>query len=182
MKRSRPKTKAPTTGWVISVLAGISGMPVRRLRDYVFRGLIQPLERRGTATRYQRSQLVRLMAIKRMRAASGFELSEFKRRMDAMDEREPESLPLSTPLTPAVLEALGHPAADSNIAGPATHGTPDIAPTIAPAVPVEGSPNTGNGEPQSPLATWYHFELLPGLTLQLRANASPAVKDAARSI
>ena len=56
--RSRPRTPAPKTGWVISELSRITGLPVRRIRYYVEHALIRPAEIRGTATRYQRSELL----------------------------------------------------------------------------------------------------------------------------
>ncbi len=65
--RSRPKTPAPKTGWVISELSKLSEVPVRRIRYYVEHALIRPLEIRGTATRYQRSELLRLLAIPHIR-------------------------------------------------------------------------------------------------------------------
>jgi len=42
--RKRPKTPAPTTGWVISELANLTEIPVRRIRYYVEHGLVRPLE------------------------------------------------------------------------------------------------------------------------------------------
>lgn len=200
MKRSRPKTPAPKTGLLMADLARITGMPVRRLRDYVFRDLIQPIERRGTATRYHRSQLVRVMAIKRMRAESELELAEIRRRMDAMGENELEAWILTGPLPAAVLEALGRsPAATHPTSAPLTGaGAPSRAWPGGPANSNAGAGNAANSNAGSPsmigantvhtasqdptFATWHHVELLPGLVLQLSANASPAVKAAAKRI
>ncbi len=47
------------------------------------------------------------MAIKRLRAESGLELGDIRRRMDAMGERELEAWLANGPLPPSVLEALG---------------------------------------------------------------------------
>jgi DNA-binding transcriptional MerR regulator len=189
MTRSRPKTPAPKTGWVIAELSRISGVPVRRLRDYVFRDLIQPLERRGTATRYQRGQLVRLMAIKRLRKETELKLADIKRHLDAKGERELEAWILTGPLPDAVLEALGHPSAKvTTEAQPLPSNTSPSGATftssdVASRVGAANSNDSGVVAEQSPaLATWYHVQLLPGLTLQLSANASPAVRKAAKRI
>ena len=160
MSRSRPKTKAPTSGWLLADLSRITGMSIRRLRDYVFRDLIQPIERRGTATRYDRAQLVRLMAIKRLRAESELELADIRRRMDAMGERELEAWLANGPLPPSVLEALG--------------GSPV-------ATKPDGASETSPSENPAFIA-WHHVQLLPGLTLQVSASASPAVRAAAKRI
>ncbi len=179
-KRSRPKTPAPKTGWVIAELSQLSGVPVRRLRDYVFRDLIQPLERRGTATRYQRGQLVRLMAIKRLRAESDMKLADIKRKMDAMGERELEAWILTGALSSDVLQALGHSPSQAN--GASTSG--NVLP-VAPARPNGVATPTGAqtaSEPHPACAAWYHVQLLPGLTLQVSATASPAVRKAAERI
>jgi hypothetical protein len=56
--------------------------------------------------------------------------------------------------------------------------SPFAPPTGTTASPAEAT-STGEG---TPFAAWYHFELLPGLVLQLRATASPAVRSAAKRI
>ena len=180
MKRSRPKTPAPKEGWLMAELSRISGMTVRRLRDYVARDLIAPIERRGTATRYARSQLVRLMAIKRMRAELELELAEIKRRMDAMGERELEAWIAQGPLPEAARTALGIP--PLNVVQPGGVGIATDSP-FAPRTGTTASPAeaTSAGE-AAPFAAWYHLELLPGLVLQLRSTASPAVRSAAKRI
>jgi hypothetical protein len=53
-KRRRPRTPAPTAGWLIRELAQMTQTTVRTLRNYVAAGLITPLELRGTSTRYAR--------------------------------------------------------------------------------------------------------------------------------
>lgn len=179
MTRSRPKTPAPKTGWVISELSQLTGMSVRRLRDYVARDLITPMERRGTATRYQRGQLVRLIAIKRLRTEEELDLAQIKRRMDAMGERELEAWILTAQLPEAVLTALevgtggaSARSSDGSAGVPAAHAADGAAPSHA-----EGQ-RAGNAAQ----TTWHHVELLPGLVLQVSANASPAVKSAAKRI
>lgn len=169
----------------MSELSQISGVPVRRLRDYVFRDLIQPIERRGTATRYARSQLVRVLAIKRMRGELGLELAEIRRRMDAMGERELEVWITSAPLPDEAMVALGRKGPDVAGAQAPSHKHPWPA-DVAPPRAFDGSPDAiadqSPGGAKDAVATWYHVQLLPGLVLQLSANASPAVKNAAKRI
>src|SRR6188768_1816787 len=114
-KRGRPKTRAPKTGWLIAELAALSGTPVRTLRYYVEQRLIQPSEFRGTATRYQRRELLRLFATLRLRSETRLKLSEIRKRLDVLGERELESWLREQPLPPALVQAL---AASSTAAPP----------------------------------------------------------------
>ena len=66
-RKRRPRTPAPTEGWVIRELARMTETTVRTLRNYVTAGLITPLELRGTSTRYARRELLRLLAVLRGR-------------------------------------------------------------------------------------------------------------------
>src|SRR5262245_15801063 len=90
-KRSRPKTPAPKTGWLIAELAYLSGFSIRALRHYVTSGIIRPLEFRGTATRYARRELLRLLRMLRMKGAGRFRLSEVKRKLDALSDPDLEA-------------------------------------------------------------------------------------------
>ena len=123
------------------------------------------------------------MATKRFRAEEGLDLAEIKLRMDAMGERELESWILTAPLPDAVLTALGHAVAAGNPTGNAALGG---ANGVAPTLSIDGGTSSAATEGASAgnptQATWYHVELLPGLVLQLSANASPAVKSAAKRI
>jgi DNA-binding transcriptional MerR regulator len=179
-KRSRPKTPAPKDGLVIAELARISGVPLRTLRYYVQLGLLRPLEFRGTATRYPRRELLRLLGIPRMRAETRASLAEIKRKLDALADPELEAWLLSGPLPPgaaAALEAPGRAAADiprfdaSRAAGNSEPCTFDAG-TSAPVSRHE----------RGPVETWQRVCLLPGLELMLRSDASPAVRRAAQSI
>jgi DNA-binding transcriptional MerR regulator len=181
-KRSRPKTPAPTAGWVIADLSRITGLPVRRLRDYVARDLIQPLEIRGTATRYARGQLVRLLALMRLRAESAVPLTEIKRQLDAAGERDLESWVTSGPLSNAVREALGLPLGADLRPGSGAINSPIGNSTELSNSGSDAPSATPAGNQGSPWTAWHHVELLPGLVLQLSASASPAVKAAAKRI
>jgi DNA-binding transcriptional MerR regulator len=110
--RSRPKTRAPVEGWLISELAALTGISVRTLRDYVTRGLIAPWEFRGTATRYGRLDLLRLVTLTRMRSQSKLTLNAAKAELDARDESELEANVNRDSLSPELSAALFSPASD----------------------------------------------------------------------
>jgi DNA-binding transcriptional MerR regulator len=182
-RAARPKTPAPTAGWVISELSRLTGVPVRRLRDYVTRGLIRPLERRGTATRYARSQLVRLLAVTQLRT-EGAQLSAIKQKLDTLGERELEDWLHARPLPPAALAALSLPAPGSADSGSAPAEATAATPPLTAKPPVAGphAPPAGGAPLHAAVGTWYHVELLPGLVLHCSTTASPAVKAAAQRI
>src|SRR5207342_1187903 len=106
-KRTRPKSPAPTNGWGITELSRLSQVPVRRLRHYVELDLLEPIEFRGTATRYPRRALLRLLAIVRLRAESQYGLVEIKRRLDALGDKELETWLMTGTVPPTAASALG---------------------------------------------------------------------------
>ena len=162
-KRTRPKTPAPKNGWRIAELSQLSQVSVRRLRHYVELDLLEPLEFRGTATRYPRRALLRLLATLRLRAESRFGLAEIKRRLDALGDNELEAWLQSGPLPPTAAAALG----------------------VGAAAPAAVSGNAVATQPTALRAsstTWQRIVLLPGLELMIDAQASPVVRRAAQSI
>ncbi|MEY2929265.1 MAG: hypothetical protein RL033_14 [Pseudomonadota bacterium] len=90
-KRARPSTPAPEAGGTINQLSLITQLSVRRLRRYVELGIMAPLELRGTATRYQRREMLRLLVSLQLKAETQFTLSEIKLQLDSMAEAELES-------------------------------------------------------------------------------------------
>lgn len=61
--RKRKPRRPPGPGWSISQLEALTSMTRRTIADYVRRGLLIAPDFRGTATRYQRVHLLRLVAI-----------------------------------------------------------------------------------------------------------------------
>lgn len=128
------------------------------------------------------------MAIKRMRAESELGLVEVRRRMDAMGERDLEVWVSSGPLPAAVLEALGWSPVAGNLPRKSTavSARNQVVPkeTGEPrddVNPVGAGPDLSLSE-KAGFVAWHHLQLLPGLMLQLSANASPAVSAAAKRI
>lgn len=161
-RRRRPRTPAPTEGWLIRELAEMTETTVRTLRNYVTAGLITPLELRGTSTRYARRELLRLLAVLRARKETKLTLAAIKQKLDAFAEKDLEAWLREGPLPPLAAAALG----------------------IALEPPRQAQPN-----PEHPLErwsaqvqTWQRIELLPGLSLLLAPNPSPAVASAASAI
>jgi DNA-binding transcriptional MerR regulator len=173
--RSRPNTPAPKGGWVITDLSRITGIPVRRIRYYVDQDFIRPLEKRGTATRYPRQDLLRLLAIEHVRSQKTWKLDTLKRELDRLGEAELERLVTSKPLTPEAAAALGiQPTALTNLSRHAAlplaqSTTQDGANSLLPS---------GNNA----VELWHHVELLPGLKLLLSSKASAAVRGVANKI
>jgi DNA-binding transcriptional MerR regulator len=170
-KRTRPKTPAPKTGWVMAELARLSQLPQRRLRYYLEHRLIEPSEFRGTATRYQRRELLRVLGIARLRAETGANLAEIKRKLDVLGDRELEAWLRTQPLPPAAAEALG--ATQPEARGEPGAATRDGASQVVPSVRAAAAKNA---------STWHRVCLLPGLELMIAADASPAVLRAAQTI
>jgi DNA-binding transcriptional MerR regulator len=155
-KRSRPKTPAPTTGWRIAELASISRVPVRTLRYYIARRLLVPTEFRGTATRYQRTELLRLLGILRMQAELRMSLSEIDRRLRALGDKGLEDWLRTGPLPPDAAAALGF---SSVPAASTVSASGDHEPSALDA----GRKN---------ITTWQRLEIVPGVELLVSTGAS----------
>jgi DNA-binding transcriptional MerR regulator len=159
-RRKRLKTPAPTTGWVASELAALTQMSYWGIRYYLKRGLISRPPFRGTATRYQRSQLLRLLAIQRLRAERGVTLDEIRNRLDSMSEPELVALVSAGGLSEAQAAALevSAPARLEHPLGPSRDGS-----------------DLSSGR-------WLSLPLLPGLELRFDPTASPLVQQLVRQI
>jgi len=163
-KRSRPRTPAPSTGWRIRELADMTQISTRTLRTYVAAGLLTAIEFRGTATRYPRRELLRLLALMRMRRETKLHLAEIRRKLDAVSESELEAWLRTSPLPPAARAALGI------VEEPKASSAPEAA------------PDSGLERWKSQLETFQRIQLLPGLELLVHSNPSPAAQHAAHKI
>jgi DNA-binding transcriptional MerR regulator len=154
----RPKTPAPTDGFLIHDVARLTGISVRTLRDYVRRGLLRHSQLRGTLTRYPRREVMRLFAALRLKAKTKATWARIRRQLDTSSEGDIDALLAEQELPPGVAGALGLVKVpnDSANAGRAT-----------------AAPTERTGE------CWHRIVVLPGLELFVRATASPLVKEAA---
>jgi len=161
-RRRRPKHPAPRDGFLLSDVARLTAVPVRTLRDYVQRGLLHYSERRGTLTRYPRSEVLRLLGALRLRAQTKATWTAVKRQLDAVSEPELERWLVEQGLAPRVAVQLG------------------VAPL---ATSVGRHPEAAHVPSTERAATfWQRTEVLPGLELFLDASAGAAVRDAAQRI
>jgi DNA-binding transcriptional MerR regulator len=164
----RPKTPAPKTGWLLAELAALTGLPVTTLRYYVQQGLLRPAEFRGTLTRYQRPELLRLLGIVRLKSEGKSTLAEKRSRLDSMSSGDLEKWLGSGPLAPAAAAALGLAAASPT---PASNSA-----TLA------ALPRTSIDLGRATNEVWQRIALLPGLELHVRADAPQAALAAAQRI
>jgi DNA-binding transcriptional MerR regulator len=134
---------------------------VRTLRNYVAKRLLTPTEFRGTATRYQRRGLLRLLLLLRARKETKLTLAAIKRELDRLSECELEARLHTGPLPAAAAAALGIP-------------SPPAARTSDVEQPLERW--------TARLETWQRVQLLPGLELLLGPNPSLAAARAAHMI
>lgn len=162
-KRSRPKTPAPKEGWLLKELSALTRITTRTLRNYITAGIIRPIEFRGTATRYARRDLLRLLRMLRMHTtAHKLRLSEIKRQLDALGDAELEAWVLTQPLAPHICAALGVIPQSA-----AATGAGVLGPSAIQGLAVE---------------VWQRFRLLPGLELSVSTEASIAVRGIAQKI
>ena len=135
---------------------------------------IRPLEIRGSATRYPRTELLRLLAIPLIRTEKTWKLEALKRELDQRSEAELEKLITSNPVSSAAIAALGinptslTPLSEGSKLWPLSQSTPN-------AIDILPSTNAA-------IETWHHVELLPGLKLLMSSKASAAVRGAAKRI
>ncbi len=165
--RQRRRARAAQTGWLITELAALAGETPRTIRYYLQQGLLAPATFRGTATRYGRSHLLRLLSIRRLKHEGVRRLSAIQQRLNAAGEAQLLAAMAARPLSAAVATALGLPAANAAAAGsanPAEVAAQRDATTKSTPAP---------GEP------WLRVQLLPGLELMLAESASPAARQLA---
>lgn len=165
-RRRRPKTPAPTNGWRLSELSVLTGFSETTLRYYVQQDIIEPLEFRGTVTRYSRSALLRLLGIRRLKSEGKLALAEMKRRVIAMGDAALEAWVAAAGVPAAAATALGLSQVSARGSAGAAAAT---ASSAAEALRV-------------PATQWQRITLLPGLELMLCADALPAARLAAQRI
>jgi DNA-binding transcriptional MerR regulator len=168
--RIRSKRPAPKTGWLIAELAVLSGQQPRTIRYYVEQGLLARPAFHGTATRYQRLHLLRLLAIERLKRDGLTSLVAIKQRLDATGEAELLAAVSARPPSAAVAAALELPAAGTHAAALGAERTVSM---------LHAAPASGVSDPGPP---WRRLLLLPGLELLLADDASPAVHNVAAQI
>ena len=177
----RPKTPAPKNGWLLGELARLTELPETTIRYYLQLRIIEPIEIRGTVTRYGRRCLLRVLGIMRLKGEEDSTIAEKKRKLDAMGQAQLERWLCSGSLPHAAAVALGF---DSVLAAP-----PLLA-LAAPAVESSATAHSAVLTPTPPAREcartgaecWERIELLPGLDLVVRADAREPARLIARQI
>jgi len=161
-KKTRPKTPAPKSGWVLAELSRLTNLRPTTVRYYVAKRLIRPSEFRGTVTRYQRRELIRLLSIRRIQSLERtVTLKQIAQRFDELGDAGLEAWLSKQALAPHMRVVLGLPA--------------------EPAPPSAETALTA-GLPSGAVEVWRRVALLPGLDLMVRADASPVALSAAQRI
>ncbi len=140
------------------------------MRYYVRQHLLRPLEFRGTATRYQRRELLLLLGLRQLETEGKSTLADKKRRLDPLDEPELERLLCSRPISTEAAAALGLEC---------SHASTDLSWQCDPFAAGGGQ---GLELGCNAMETWRRIALLPGLELMLRADAQAMARAAAQRI
>jgi DNA-binding transcriptional MerR regulator len=106
LRTRRKRTAPPTVGWLKSELAKLAHVAPTTIAKYVKAGLLPSAEFRGTATRYTRVHLLRLLAIRYLRAEGLMPLQRIKNLLARMTAEQLEMLVVSRTKAPALLAAL----------------------------------------------------------------------------
>ena len=200
-RRSRQPAPPPATGWLRSELARLLRVSPPTIAKYIRGGLLPRAQFRGSATRYQRVHVLRLLAVRHLRADGVVELVKIKAVLSRMTAEQLEAWVLSRPNSPEMIRALQVPAAE------AVHNVPTepiasqnraqatVAERIDPALEVlesgasksmDQGGASGGTTPTSPgqfaaaaflAETWQQLELAPGVVLSWRSNAGRAANE-----
>ena len=160
-KRARTKRRSrakPKTGWSLGELAALTGVSLRTARLYLERDLIHAPRFAASATRYARSELLKMVAIRRLRAMENLELADIKRRIGAWTAEELEAFATADIAPGPLATALG-------ISPP---------PPPSPALSVSALASMGAAAPSGD-RRWARLELALGLEIHVREDASPQV-------
>jgi DNA-binding transcriptional MerR regulator len=163
-RHNRKKKKPPTEGYLIDELVRLSGVAGVTIKNYIRRGVLARVKFYGTATRYPRGHLLRLLVIRFLKLNGVRKLDDARRNLDAMTEAEMQRWLLKFPLAPAVVAALGlSPSSTHDTGAQATSTTSSLATTL-------------------PNEAWRKVVLMPGLELQLKIDAGPLTVNLANRL
>ncbi len=197
-REKRQRKPPPTAGYLIAELARLSGVSAVTIKAYIRRGLLGRVKFYGTATRYPREHLVRLLAVKYLKALGLKSLDDVRRKLDGWSPTEMERWVLKFPIHRTTLAALGHPEPQKP-AGPAapvviSATQPSVASSATqPPAPANESGATGKAPSHAtetapdltatlPNESWRRVVLLPGLELHLKHDAAPVTVRLAKRL
>jgi hypothetical protein len=135
------------------------------LKRWLETGVVPRPPFHGAATRYERQQLVWVLAVRRLQVTDQVPLPKIKQRLIAMSGEQMEALAREACPPGAAAEALG-------IATQAASGM-----AISTSIATSDLPAAGPG-----VGRWTRFDLGLGLELGVRDDASPAMRALAARI
>ncbi|HEX2730156.1 MAG TPA: MerR family transcriptional regulator [Polyangiaceae bacterium] len=154
--KSRRRRGPAREGWRIADLAQLTGLSPRLITHYVATHLVEAPEFHASDTRYQRVHLLRLLAVRPLKA-QGLKIAALRARLNDWGAPGVEEFVRGLPLSDVVRRALGWVEA------------PKLSPQPDPAVAVIGE-------------RWQRVVILPGLELLLRDDARPIVREVAARV
>jgi DNA-binding transcriptional MerR regulator len=158
----RPSRAKPKTGWTVQHLASLVGVAPTTIRLYVKSGVVPHPAFKGSATRYERSHLLRLAAARRMMQTGKWTLAGVYTELQKASAAQLESFVIEGSPSQALATALG--------IALAPQGVGSASAKVAGQVIAGGIPR------------WAHLELALGIELHVRDDASPQARDLARRI
>lgn len=172
-RKRRRRVPAPKVGWLLVELCPLVGIAPRTVREYQRLGLVTRPVFRGRATRYQRPQLIRLLAIKLLRVEHArTSVNAMRAHLERFNPAELEAWVLARPISARVREALTQDALTQNAAArtavTAVTQTPLADSALAGPPPAAPSPERAN--------EWQQSALLPGLLLSIHGDAGAATR------
>lgn len=173
-RRNRVRRPPPKAGVSMADLARLSGVAAVTIKAYIRRGLLGRVKFYGSATRYPREHLVRLLAIRFLRGQGMRNLDEIRSKLDAWAPADMERWILEHPLVPATLAALGYPVAAARSADEALGASAKAH--VSPLATVAKASNV------LPVESWRRVMLMPGLELQVRTDAGAIVESVAERL
>jgi DNA-binding transcriptional MerR regulator len=172
-RRHRVRRPPPTEGFLARDLARLAGVSVPTVKRYVRHGLLAPVPFLGTATRYPRDYLVRILALRYWRTDGSKTLAELRRRLDSVSLAEMQTWVMSHPLPAETAAALRN----DNVGAHGTSG--EHSARAAQAEASADALESPDAALQLPAESWRHWTLMPGLELHLASDAAPITRQLA---
>jgi DNA-binding transcriptional MerR regulator len=149
-------------GLTVQELALRTHTTPRGIRFYVASGLIDPPQLRGRHTRYSELQAQTIELVQKLQREEGLALEAIRERI--------------VKLTPAEISAMVRPSPP-----PAPPPPTPLPEPPSPPVPVALPPPVAEAKPLA-RPSWERLEILPGLEIHVRSDASPHVRSTLREI
>jgi DNA-binding transcriptional MerR regulator len=155
-------------------LAQLAGIAPRTLRVYLQRGVLPRPPFRGSATRYERRQVLWLCAIRHLLATERLTLAAIRTRLNALSAPELEAFAVRHAPAGKLADALGIRSAAPRV-GPPPLALVENRGAAGPHVGVASSSSTQ-------VAGWRRVELALGVELHVRDDAGVDVQELARRV